>query len=182
MGNITNEKTDNPYNEINFSESPTTKKVNPLKVIMFMFLIFVVWQYIYLIFIGVLPVPEWYLIVNFRFNQTHFERIVNSNIENFSNYNGEIETYISNITNEKLQKSMKSVFNSVWAKMTKDDNKHIYFFEAYCYDYKIDRGIMYYDGDDVLPSVYRITAGSYCYFEPLGKGWYYYEKVDDALI
>ena len=182
MGNINNEKADNSYNEINFGKITTTKNVKPLKAIIFIILIFVIWQYAYLIFIGVLHVPKWYLIVNFRFNQNHFERIVDSDFEKCTNYSGEIESYISNIDDEKLQKSMRSVFNATWAKMTKEDYKHCCLFEAYCYDYKIDRGIMYYDGDDVLPSVYRITAGSYCYFEPLGKGWYYYEKVDDALI
>lgn len=166
---------DNPHSEYQFNpkKSNFKKHKNLLKNIV-VIIMFVVLMYYFLLVIGVIPVPKWYINLNFHLNKNHFERIVVSDFKRCSNFSGEIESYISKTDDEKLQKSMGVLFKGMWGGMTYDDYQHIYFFKPRNYTYARARGILYYEGNDIL----SFCDGVYYYryrCEPLSDGWYYYE-------
>lgn len=156
------------------NKNNSTKRMKRIIIVVIILLIPTVMVYIFLSFIGVIPIPKWYIIANFHLNKNHFERFVDSDIKHCSNFSGEIESYISDIDDEELQKSMKVLFKGMWGGMKKNNYQHIYFFEPRNFIDSKARGILYYEGEYDL---------SYCYgdldyvyrCQSLGDGWYYYE-------
>jgi len=124
--------------------------------------------------LGAIQYPKWYITANFYLNKNHFERLVDSDFEHCSNFSYEIESYISNTDDEKLQKSMRVLFKGIWGGMTKNNHQHIYFFEPFNFIDSKARGILYYEGEDDLN--YCFGDLDYVYrCKPIGNGWYYYE-------
>ncbi len=126
--------------------------------------------------LGAIQYPEGYIIGDFYLNKNHFERIVNSDFNHCSNFSGEIESYISNTDDKKLQESMRVLFKGIWGGMTKNNYQHIYFFEPCNFIDSKARGILYYEGEDDLE--YCFGDLDYVYrCKSLGNGWYYYETA-----
>ena len=174
---ITNINSGDMYAESQYdkTQNKSTKHKKKLRTIVIILLIPTVMLYGFLSFIGAIPIPKLYIIVNFYLNKNHFERLVDSDIKHCSNFSGEIESYISNIDDEELQKSMKVLFKGMWGGMTKNNSQHIYFFKTCNYTYAKARGILYYEGErDNI----KYCFGDYDYVyrcQSLGNGWYYYE-------
>lgn len=177
MENGFKEVSNNSYlqNQSNKNQNKSIKHKKKLKTIVIILLIPTIMMYGFLLFVGAIPIPRLHIIANFYLNKNHFERLVDSDIKHCSNFSGEIDSYISNIDDEELQKSMKVLFKGIWGGMTKNNSQHIYFFKTYNYTYAKARGILYYEGErDNI----KYCFGDYDYVyrcEPLEDGWYYYE-------
>lgn len=160
---------DNSYSESD--NIPKEKEVNPLKICLIIFIIFIgIPVYLLFSYLGLFPVPKAVMITNFYVNKKHFERMVSSE---YSKQRISADT----VTDDKdLQKSINTLFKfNIWDHMDRErDNFCV--FTPYNFTYIRGRGILYDDGKN--RSTYRIEYGRYIFTykcEPLGGGWYYYE-------
>lgn len=173
---------DNEFKELSnnsYSKNPNKSTKHKKKIKTVVIILAILYLYGILLFVGAIPVPKWCVILNFRLNKNHFERLVDVDFHYIyvNVFDDGIEPYISETDDKELKKSMRIIFNGIWRRMTYDDYQKIRFFYPFNFRDAKARGVLYYEGsEENLVTCYGELDYVYnCY--SLGDGWYYYEAA-----